>query len=156
MDKLEAQQKDIIRQLKLDGFSEMVIEHWLRPRNFGSMSQYDGYSGKYTGPCGDSMFFWIKGRKNSIERVSYVTDICIGSITSASVLSEMVSYKDVSFAQSFTSDDLLAHMGGMPEQYKHCPKLAKDTFDIALRNYRYFLNAPWKRGYHRDRADVRR
>jgi len=61
--------------LTKDGYSEVVIDHWLYPRNLGEMKNYDGYSKKITSSCGDSMWVWLKLKDNVIESAICVNDI---------------------------------------------------------------------------------
>jgi len=147
MDEAPGEQQEIVNKMRRDGYSETVIDHWLRPRNFGQMTNYDGCSDKYTGPCGDSMWFWIRVNDDIIQKASYVSDICIGSITSGSMLSEMVAGLDIGSVLRLSDNDVLKALGGLPEQYVHCAQLAKDTLGIAIRNYSSYRNAPWKRLY---------
>ena len=150
MDEAPGERQEIVNKMRQDGYSETVIDYWLRPRNFGQMTVYDGCSDKYTGPCGDSMWFWIRVNDDIIQKVSYISDICIGSVTAGSALSDMVTGLDIGSALRLSNDDILKALGGLPEQYAHCAKLAKDTLDIAIRNYNSYRNAPWKRLYKQE------
>ena len=73
-----AEDLEVIESLKKDGYSEGVIDRWLNPRNLGQMENYDGYSGKITSFCGDSMWVWLKVKGDVIQKVTYLSDICIG------------------------------------------------------------------------------
>ena len=52
-DKVEEQ--DAGELLRENGYSEIVIDHWLNSRNLGEMRNYHGYSEKITSSCDDSM-----------------------------------------------------------------------------------------------------
>ena len=108
------------------------------------MAQCNGCSGEHTGPCGDSMAFWIQVNEGVIRNASYETEVCIGTITSASVLSEWVMDKNINFAENITSTDLLTQMGGLPTKYQHCAKLATDTLYLAIQNFKQHRNTSWK------------
>ena len=129
------------------GYSEVVIEHWLNPRNFGQLKSYDGYSGRITSPCGDAMWVWLRVYDNVILNATYVSDICIGAVASGSMATEMVKGKRIKDALRISSEDILRALGGLPENYIHCAALADKTLKAAIRDYNAYKDAPWKRLY---------
>ncbi len=149
MSKAPEEQQKIANELKKDGYSDIVIDHWLNPRNFGRMEEFDGYSDKCTASCGDSMWFWIKVNNNLIQKASYVSDVCIGSVTSGSILAEMIKGKTIGSALRISKDDILKELGGLPVQFVHCAKLAKDTLNMAIIDYNSYKSTPWKRAYQK-------
>ena len=129
------------------GYSEVVIDHWLNPRNLGEMKNYDGYSEKITSSCGDSMWVWLKVKDNVIQNATYVTDICIGAVSSGSMLTEMVKGKRITEALRISPDDILRALGGLPENFVHCAVLAEMALKAAIRDYIAYKAAPWERLY---------
>jgi len=142
-----AEDLEVIESLKKDGYSEGVIDRWLNPRNLGQMENYDGYSGKITSSCGDSMWVWLKVKDDVIQKVTYLSDICIGAISSGSMLTEMVESRTIREALRLSSDDILRALGGLPENFVHCAALAEMALKAALRDYEAYKAAPWKRLY---------
>ena len=147
MNEASEERQTIINELRKDGYSETVIAHWLNPKNFGQMKDYDGYSNKFTGSCGDSMWIWIKANNDIIQDASYVSDVCIGSVSSGSILTEMIKGKTIGSALRISQDDILKELEGLPEQFTHCAKLAKDSLNMAIIDYNAYKNTPWKRAY---------
>jgi nitrogen fixation protein NifU and related proteins len=143
------EQQNVVNELRKDGYSDIVIDHWVNPRNFGQMEEFDGYSDTCTASCGDSMWFWIKVNNNVIQKASYVSDVCIGSVTSGSILAEMIKGKTIASALRISKDDILKELGGLPAQFVHCAKLAKDTLNMAIIDYNSYKNTPWKRAYQK-------
>jgi nitrogen fixation NifU-like protein len=76
------------------------------------MQKYDGYSNKFKGSCGDSMWVWIKVNNDIIQEASYISDVCIGSITCGSILTEMIKGKSIGSALRISQDDILKELGG--------------------------------------------
>jgi nitrogen fixation NifU-like protein len=138
---------EVIEALRKDGYSEVVIDRWLNPRNLGQMENYDGYSGKITSSCGDSMWVWLKVKDDVIQDVTYLSDICIGAVSSGSMLTEMVENRTIREALRISSDDILRALGGLPENFVHCAALAEMTLKAAIRDYTAYKAAPWKRLY---------
>ena len=51
-------------------YSKKVIEEANNPQNVGRMSNPDGF-GEITGPCGDTMEFYIKVEEGIIKKVNF-------------------------------------------------------------------------------------
>lgn len=56
-----------------DGLPPVALEHADTPRNMGPLDEFDGYA-SITGPCGDTMDFWIAVRDGVVERIGFTTD----------------------------------------------------------------------------------
>lgn len=140
-------EQDAIENLRRDGYSETVIEHWLKPRNIGQMASYDGYSGQTTSLCGDSMWMWLKLKDSVIQEVTFISDVCLGAVVSGSILTELSSGKGIADALQISPDDVINALGGLPENYVHCATLGCRTLKNAIINYNSFKDAPWKRLY---------
>lgn len=143
------QEQGIRELLARDGYSEVVIDHWLNPRNFGQIGNYDGYSGKITSSCGDSMWVWLKVKDDTIQDATFISDICIGAISSGSMLTEMIRGEKIIGALQLSSDDILRALGGLPENFVHCAALAEAAIKAAIGDYNAYKAAPWKRLYQR-------
>jgi len=143
----EIAEQKAVEALKQDGYSDVVIDHWLHPRNFGQLTHYDGYSDRITSSCGDSMSIWFKVRGGVIEEAKFVSDICIGAVSSGSMLTEMIKGKTVKEALLISSEDVLNELNGLPPQFVHCTELAVDTLQTAIRDYNEYKTDPWKRLY---------
>ena len=142
-----AKERETREMLAKDGYSEVVIEHWLNPRNFGQLKSYDGYSGRITSPCGDAMWVWLRVSDNVIQNATYVSDICIGAVASGGMVTEMVKGNRIREALRISPDDILRALGGLPENYIHCAALADTALKAAIRDYNAYKDAPWKRLY---------
>ena len=142
-----AEELGVIEALREDGYSDVVIDRWLNPRNLGQMENYDGYSGKTTSSCGDSMWVWLTVKDSVIQKAAYISDICIGAVSSGSMLTEMVENKTIREALRISSDDILKALGGLPQSFTHCAVLAEMALKAAIREYKAYKAAPWKRLY---------
>jgi nitrogen fixation NifU-like protein len=127
-------------------YSEETIDHFLNPRNLGEIPTPDGFA-RVTGPCGDTMEIYLKVRDNRVMNASFWTDGCGPSIASGSMITEMVKQMNVSEAQRVSQHDVLAALGGLPEESQHCALLAANTLKEAIKNYLTLKREPWKRAY---------
>lgn len=66
-------------------YSNKVIEHFMTPRNGGTMTNADG-KGVYGDPgCGDSLTIYIKVKDNIIEDISFLVFGCTASVATSSM-----------------------------------------------------------------------
>ncbi len=68
--------------IETDAVSETARSHAMAPRNYGSMDDFHG-NARITGPCGDTMEFWVTVRDGTAERISFVTTGCGPSLSRA-------------------------------------------------------------------------
>jgi len=144
---------NIVQELRKQGYSERVIENWLNPKNFGIVNSAlcDGYSGWNECPFGDSMAMCLKIERERIQEATFLSDICIGSISAASMLTEKIKNMTLAEAARISSKEINDELGGLPQQFVHCADLAKETLMKAISHYHQtgFREAPWKKMYKR-------
>ena len=127
-------------------YSEKTIDHFLSPRNLGEIPAPDGF-GKVTGPCGDTMEIYLKVKDSKVMNASFWTDGCGTTIASGSMVTEMAKQMNISEAQRISQHDVLAALGGLPEESEHCALLAANALKEAIKDYLAFKKEPWKRAY---------
>jgi nitrogen fixation NifU-like protein len=114
------------------GFSPVALDHALHPRHFGPAQQCDGHV-RITGPCGDTMEFWVTLREASIERVSFVTDGCGASRACGSMAVTLAEGRLLDQALTLEQAEILDALGGIPAESEHCALLAATTLRAACR-----------------------
>lgn len=112
-------------------YSAKVIDHFIRPRNFGVMEDADART-FMSGICGDTIGIYVGLEHRRIGRISFVTDGCGPTIACASCLTCMAEGLAVEEAIKITSKDLIEHLGGLPVDHTHCADLAVNTLRGAL------------------------
>ena len=112
-------------------YSETTIDHAMNPRNVGDMEDADGFA-RMTGPCGDTMEIWIRIMNDIVTGATFMTDGCGPSIASGSMVTEMAKGKSIHEGQRITPRDVLAALGGLPEESEHCALLAANTIRAAI------------------------
>jgi nitrogen fixation NifU-like protein len=97
------------------------------------MDEPDAYA-MFTGDCGDTMeIFLLIGDVITDARFQAIG--CAGSFTSGSALCEIIRGKTPEECEQLDENDLISHLGSMPEQKVHCARLAILTFRKALEQY---------------------
>jgi len=127
-------QEKIIEEIKKE-YTDTVIEHWTNPKNLGKIENADAY-GRVTGPCGDTLEIYLKIKRGKIIAANFLTDGCGPSIACGSMTTELVIGKSLEEAQKITQEVILQHLGGLPEESRHCALLAANTLQEALKNHK--------------------
>lgn len=116
-------------------YTEKVMDHFMNPRNVGTMENPDGY-GKVGNPsCGDIMEIFLKIENNIITDVKFRTFGCASAIATSSVSTEMVLGKDIHEALAITNKVVAEALGGLPATKMHCSVLAEEALKEAIEDY---------------------
>jgi ATP-binding protein involved in chromosome partitioning len=114
--------------------SPQALERFDQPRNYGPLSQFDGHA-RITGPCGDTVEFWLQIADCRIVRAGFTTTGCGPSRAAGSMAAELAVGKRPGEAALIEQSDILAALGGLPEESQHCALLASNTLKAAVRDF---------------------
>jgi len=116
-------------------FSDIVIEHFMSPRNAGAIPDADG-EGRYGDyACGDSLTLYIKVEDNRIKDIKFLAFGCVAAIASSSMTTELAMGKTIEEASKITEDDIASALGGLPENKIHCSLLGAGALKNAIQDY---------------------
>lgn len=117
-------------------YSIKVIEHFMSPRNVGSMLDPDG-EGEYGDvKCGDSLTVYIKVEDGIIEDISFLVFGCTAAIATSSMITEMAKGKTIEQAEAITEKDLIDALDGLPKSKLHCSVLGVKGLRAAIEDYK--------------------
>ncbi len=116
-------------------YSAAVVDHFANPRNVGPMPAADGVGQVGDPACGDVFRIWVRVRGGRISRAAFQVMGCPSAIASASMLTEMARGLALEDALRITDDDVLAALGGLPEERLHCSNHAASALHAAIRDY---------------------
>jgi len=114
--------------------SPVAREHAAKPLNEGALPRFNAH-GRVTGPCGDTMEFWLLVRDGIVERASFTTTGCGPSRACGSMATSLASGRDVREVSQIGQQDILNALGGLPGEVEHCALLAANTLQEALDKY---------------------
>jgi Mrp family chromosome partitioning ATPase/predicted Fe-Mo cluster-binding NifX family protein len=114
--------------------SEVVREHAAHPRNYGALEKFAGRA-RITGPCGDTMEFWLTARNGIVDKLTFTTDGCGSSLACGSMATSLAKGRRVKDAAALGQQDILGALGGLPKEVEHCALLAANTFKAACEDY---------------------
>jgi len=116
-------------------YTELVMEHFMNPRNVGVIEDPDGV-GKVGNPiCGDLMEMMIKVHDGRIADIKFRTFGCGAAIATSSIATEMVMGQSLEEAGRLTRQQVAEALGGLPPQKMHCSNLAAEALHAALEDY---------------------
>lgn len=116
-------------------YSEKVIEHFMSPRNAGSMPDADGEGSMGDAKCGDTLNIYIKVRDGIIEDVSFLVFGCTASIATSSMTTVLAKGKTLEEAMKISEQDVIDALGGLPEEKKQCSNLGVSALKNAIQDY---------------------
>ncbi len=113
-------------------YSERLLDHFQNPRNAGDVSSADAIAEIDNPACGDVLRLTLKISAGRVAEIRFKAKGCVPSMACASALTEMVSGKSLEEARTFSREDLIAAVGGLPQASTHAAQLALDALSSAL------------------------
>lgn len=81
-------------------YQEVILDHYKRPRNFGSLEQHSATAQGYNPLCGDQVKVTLLANDGTIEDVRFEGVGCAISTASASLMTEAVKGRSVDEAEA--------------------------------------------------------
>lgn len=116
-------------------YSEKVMDHFMNPRNVGTIEDADAIGEVGNAKCGDIMRIYLKINNNIIEDVKFETFGCGSAIASSSMATEMIKGKSIDEALTLTNKAVTEALDGLPAHKLHCSVLAEGAIKAAIKDY---------------------
>jgi nitrogen fixation NifU-like protein len=118
-------------------YNEVVIDHFVNPRNVGELAEEDtdGYALVGDPSCGDQMKLWIAVKQGRIARIAFRSFGCPGAIATSSMLTALAEGRTIEEARRITDDDVVEALGGIPERKRHCSLLGVRALHAAIEDW---------------------
>ena len=124
-------------------YSEKVMDHFMNPRNVGTIENADGIGEVGNAKCGDIMKIFLKIENDILVDVKFQTFGCGSAIASSSMATEMIIGKSIHEALELTNAAVWEALDGLPAHKVHCSVLAEEAIKNALKDYFDKNNIPY-------------
>ena len=116
-------------------YSEKVMDHFMNPRNVGSIENASGVGEVGNAKCGDIMKIYLQIENETIVDCKFETFGCGSAIASSSMATEMILGKSIHEAMALTNKAVAEALDGLPAHKMHCSVLAEEAIKNALKDY---------------------
>lgn len=120
-------------------YSKEVMDHFLNPRNIGTIEDPDAYIEVGNPTCGDMLSMYLKVKeidgKKIIEDLKFLSFGCASNISTASMMTTQVIGKTLEEAKEFSFKEVMDELGGLPSQKIHCSVLAVEALHGVIQKY---------------------
>ena len=117
-------------------YNEIVMDHFMNPRNVGQIEDANAVGEAGSGQCGDSMTLYLKIEDDKIQDAKFMTFGCGAAIASSSMMTELLKGRSIDDALNLTNSEVLKALGGLPEAKIHCSIMAEEAVRSAIEDYR--------------------
>lgn len=123
-----------LQEAILAGYSQKFKDELFNAKNIGTIDNPDSRV-RITGDCGDTIEMSLTVRNERIHNIKFTTDGCGATVACASYVTRTAQGKSIEEAQRTEPDDVDRYFEGLPEEHKHCAKLAVITLRALLEEY---------------------
>ena len=116
-------------------YSAKVMDHFLNPRNMGSIENSDGIGEVGNAKCGDLMKIFLKIDGDRIADVKFQTFGCVAAIASSSMATKLIKGRTLEEAWNLSNKAVAEELDGLPPTKMHCSILAEEAVHEAINDY---------------------
>jgi nitrogen fixation protein NifU and related proteins len=113
-------------------FSELLLDHFQRPRNAGELAGATATVEVSNPVCGDVLRLAVLVGSGVVREVKFLCRGCTASIASASVLTEKMKGRAVGELKDLRAAEIAGELGGLPPASFHAAQLAEDGVKAIL------------------------
>jgi nitrogen fixation NifU-like protein len=123
--------------------SEKIKEHFRNPKNVGEIENPEGMGAVDNPICGDTTKLYLRIKNGVVEDAKFLSFGCAVTIASASVFTEKIRGKEISWLLSGSDREVVQRLVGLienelgeiPAAKLHCPPATVQVFLQAVAEY---------------------
>ena len=115
-------------------YSDIVVDHFERPRNVGPLADADGVGEAGDGSCGDTLK-WIRVRDEHIAEIAFQCKGCPAAIACGSMTTVLAKGRHLDDAADIADETIVQALGGLPADKRHCSNLGAEALAMAMMDY---------------------
>ena len=118
-------------------YSDVLLDHFRHPRNFGSLAEPNISNEQFNPLCGDRIRIELKLEESTVREARFKGDGCAISIAAASLLTEIVAGKDIAQLGDISDEQMLAALkSDIKPARRQCALLALQALREGLTSHR--------------------
>lgn len=119
-------------------YSEILLDHFRRPRNYGSLEAPDISNEQFNPLCGDRIRLELKFGNAAVAEVCFKGDACAIATAAASLLTEILLGRNISEVANIPDERLIAALESEIQPARlQCALLPLCALREGLRNYKH-------------------
>ncbi|MFX1485811.1 MAG: iron-sulfur cluster assembly scaffold protein [Promethearchaeota archaeon] len=117
-------------------YNKKVMEHFMHPRNVGTLKDADTVIEEGNPVCGDMLRMYLKIKDGKIEDIKFLSFGCAANIATASVITELAKGKTLEEAKKIGMKDVAENLDNLPRIKMHCAALAAKALQKAIEEFK--------------------
>ena len=118
-------------------YSDILLDHFRHPRNYGSLDAPDVSNEQFNPLCGDRIRIELKLEQSKVVAARFKGDGCAISTAAASLLTELIRGEDLTQLANFPDERLVSALeSNIPPARLQCALLPLLALREGLKNHR--------------------
>lgn len=118
-------------------YSDVLLDHFRRPRNYGSLAEPNISNEQFNPLCGDRIRIELKLEESVVSEARFKGDGCAISIAAASLLTELITGENIEAISGLTDERLIAALeSDIKPARRQCALLALQALREGLTSHR--------------------
>ena len=119
-------------------YSDILLDHFRHPRNYGSLAAPDISNEQFNPLCGDRIRIELKLEQSIVSEARFKGNACAICTAAASLLTELVLGKDIAQLTNLADAELISALESNIQPARlQCALLPLQALREGLRNYRF-------------------
>lgn len=125
----------------MDLVSPEFLDHFMNPRNHGTIEGPDGTGMGGSPECEDWLLLTIRVEAGRIADIRFQCRGCSAAIATSSATTVLAKGMTIEDAEALSADEIENAVGGLSEEKRHCSLLGEEALKDAIKDFRARGNA---------------